>query len=255
MSEWQYITISKTNGYYDYATLTRIANLIGGTVNYASDLGYTSISGLWNNNPLAMNKLAVYIPDGSIYGLIFYAGASYGSAALRVYFVLLSESGAVTAKVGAVGCPYGGSYPARIFVGDGFYILADNLSASNDYRGWCAFDTFENVKENTDVFCYFSDYYAVDLETPIDESMYHFYYAGKVLDGSVVTQGDGTLYAELVPMPYVYDAKDYNGKENILITKNIKLGLFDYRSVERVIEVNGVEFSSILNSHIFFPTE
>lgn len=255
MSEWQYITISKTRGYYDYATLTRIANLIGGTVNYASDLGYTSISGLWNNNPPAMNHLAVYIPDGSIYGLIFYAGASYGSADLRVYFVLLSESGDVTAKTGASGCPYGGSYPARIFMGDGFYILADNLSNSNDYSGWCAFDTFENVKQNTDVFCYLSGSYVVDLETSIDESEYQYYDAQYPLSGSVITQDDGTLYVELTPLFAVYDAKNYNGKENILIAENVKQGIFDYRSIERVIEVNGVEFSSILKTHTYFPTE
>lgn len=253
MAEWQLVTISKINGYYDYATVKKIADIIGGSVNYASELGYTSITGLWNDsNVPAMNRLPIYIPDGSIYGLIFYAGASYGSADGRIYLVLLSESGDVVSKGVISGTPYG-SYPIRVFAGSGFSVLSDSMSASSYFRDWCAFDTFENVRLGGSCLCVIGDgSQLIDIENPKEDD-YSNIYASKGFSGSNIVQTDGTLFGEYVP--YVAYCSGNGGNANILVAENIMIGLYDYSEFEKIIEVNGVEFSSIMNSRVYFPTE
>ena len=253
MAEWQLVTVSKVSGYsyYDYITVKKIADLIGGSVNYASELGYTSITGLWNDSYVpAMNKLPIYIPDGSVYGIIFYAGASYGSADLVLYFVLLSESGDVHTK----GSMRGGCYGAtiRIFAGSGFSVLADSMSASNYYRGWCAFDSFENVRLGGSCSCVMSDTGVLDLEHEKLEDQQYIYYL-QALSGSNIEQADSSLFGEYVPF-VAYDSTS-SACANILIAENIMLGLYDYSNTEKIIEVNGVKLSSIMNSRRYFPTE
>jgi hypothetical protein len=255
MSEWELVNIQDISGmgYYDYASVKRIADKIGGTVNYASELGYTSISGLRSYTPQTFNLLPVYIPDGSVYGLIFYGGWSYGSPDSFIYFVDLNESGDVASKGSIGGTPSIVYNMVAIYTDGDFSVI--KTPEGNSYRNWFAFDTCENVLLDTNCFCCIGDSGGiVDLENPKSED-YQYIYASSMIGGSNIIQNDGSLFVEIVPHSAYYQS--YSGSSlsaNILTCNNIKKAIYDYSERYRIIEVNGVKFSMLTN-RFYIPVE
>lgn len=256
MSEWELVNIQAISGtgYYDYASVKRIADKIGGTVNYASELGYTAISGLRSYTPQTFNLLPVYIPDGSVYGLIFYGGWSYGSPDSYIYFVDLNESGDVASKGSIGGTPYVGYNMVAIYTDGDFSVI--KTPDGNSYRNWFAFDTCENVLLGTDCFCCIGNSGAiVDLENPKSEDYLYIYASHMVGGGNIIVQNDGTLFVEIIPHSAYYPSYSNSSlSANILICNNIKKSIYDYSDRSRIIEVNGVKFS-LLTNKFYIPVE
>jgi hypothetical protein len=256
MGEWELVNIQGISGtgYYNYASVKRIADKIGGTVNYASELGYTSISGLWSTSTPQMNLLPVYIPDGSIYGLIFYGGWSYGSPDSVIYFVDLNESGDVASKGSIGGTPYVGYNMVAIYTDGDFSVI--KTPEGNSYRNWFAFDTCENVLLDTDCFCCIGNSGSiVDLENPKLEDYLYIYAGSMIGGGNSIIQNDGSLFVEIVPHSAYYPSYSNSSlSANILTCNNIKKAIYDYSERYRIIEVNGVKFSMLTNK-FYIPVE
>lgn len=256
MGEWELVNIagiSGYSGYYNYATVKRIADKIGGSVNYASELGYTSISGLWSTTTPPMNLLPVYIPDGSIYGLIFYGGWSSGSPDSRIYFVDLNESGDVESKGSIGGATYVGYNMVAIYTDGDLSVI--QTPSGNSYRYWFAFDSCENVKQGTNSLCLIGNTGVIlDLENPPDEEWTgNTIYYQSAISGTQIVQNDGALFVELVPHMAYYNNNQRSG--NILVCENLKKAIYDYSSRAKIIEVNGVKFQSLVGTRYYIAVE
>ena len=257
MGEWHLIQTSRESGisYVSKTTLTAIAELLGGEVKYASDWGFTEITGLRSTTP-DLTKLPIWKPsDSSLYGFCFYDGSSYGSSDSTAYALKLDEP--VTSAYTSFNSFYIGSSPynmLRVFVGDGFGAIANLDNQSQYYRGYFILDTFHDVKNDRDFLGFGNGGYILDLENAPDANYYSKKFE-KVSDGSIIAQTDGSLYLEIIPNWLKISETDTGLIANFIQGENFMRRYYDYSSAEKNVLINGVKYSQLYFSSLYFPTE
>lgn len=257
MGEWYLIQTSREPGisYVSKTTLTAIAELLGGEVKYASDWGFTEITGLYRTTP-DLTKLPIWKPsDNSLYGFCFYDGSSYGSSDSTAYALKLDEP--VTSAYTSFGSFHISSGPyniLRVFVGDGFGAIANLDSQSEYYRGYFILDTFHDVKNDRDFLGFGNGSYILDLENAPDANYYSKRFE-KVSDGNIIAQTDGSLYLEIIPNWLKISETGTGLLANFIQGENFMRRYYDYSSAEKNVLINGVKYSQLYYSNLYFPTE
>ena len=257
MGEWHLIQTSREPdiSYVSKTTLTAIAELLGGEVKYASDWGFTEITGLYSGTP-ALTKLPIWKPsDSSLYGFCFYDGQSYGSSDSTAYALKLDEP--VTSAYTSFGSFHISSNPSntiRVFVGDGFGAIANLDSQSQYYRGYFILDTFHDVKNDRDFLGFGNGSNILDLENAPDANYYGktFQY---VSAGNIITQTDGSLYLEIIPNWLKISETETGLIANFIQGENFMRRYYDYSSAEKNVLINGIKYSQLYYSSLYFPTE
>lgn len=251
---WQLVNISWNTNYMSIAGWENIVALIGGTVKSAQDWGMTSVSGLYSDRPQpTIDALAIYVPDGANYGLIAFGGGGTGSYYQNAcFYIVPMETGDVTAE-GT--CRSGINQMAttlRVWAGDGFAVVT--TLANNQYlHGGFAIDTFEDATNDRTVVGVVG---FENISTYSSISGYDLEYGsrGSVAPvGIVVSQSDGSLYFEVIKMPLVFTSGGYVTK--VLMANNIYERYYDYNYNDKSVLVNGIVFTELLESGIYFPTE
>lgn len=257
MGEWKIIqgSVDGYPPYVSYETYKDFESIIGGKAYHASELGFTTISGLWSGRTVTgedLNKLAVYVPNGSVWGLIMYSGGSYGSADCTTYAIDLNVKTPNAVSIGS--CPYCADTPVRIYKGDGFSILANLTSQNSYYRRQCWFDIAYDVKTGKEfsVFCSGGAFNLESTDLPYSNIAH-----SPVLDGGRVNnQNDGSLYVELIERVY-YNTNNKSALESVWISKHIYNRFIDYSSAntEKVVLINNRQYQSLLGTSIYFCLE
>lgn len=262
--------------YYSKSSLETIAGYCGGSVmtmqEFTNSIGkhIQVIEGLFSYpENLYYQHMPFLIPDGSLYGLFFYTGASAGSSDASIYAFKLDEI--IDMETGStppaykiivhrvcVGIPYiSNEDTLRAISGDGYCLISNLQGSGTYYRGWVAFDTFENVKEGSTCLCVCGGSDIMDLENePLNpDQSATTSWNSRIIFGSSVVQYDGTLFCELIPMTAHHNrtGDDYN----LYFSEHIYRAYYDYSDdEEKVIELNGVKFTNIMASKFsYFPVE
>lgn len=258
MGEWHLIQTSREPNisYVSKTTLTAIAELLGGEVKYASDWGFTEITGL-RSAISDLTKLPIWKPsDSSLYGFCFFDGQSYGSSDSTAYALKLDEP--VTSPFTAFSSSfYIGSSPyntLRVFVGDGFGAIANLDNQSQYYRGYFILDTFHDVKNDRDFLGFGTGGNILDLENAPDANYYGVRFE-KVSEGNIIAQTDGSLYLEIIPNWLKIYETGTNLIANFIQGENFMRRYYDYSSAEKNVLINGIKYSQLYYSSLYFPTE
>lgn len=250
MADWELISISFSEQCLSKNAWNTIANLIGGEVYTASELGITSIEFTVSDVSVSdYSQLAVYVPNGAEYGVIAWGGGGTGTyyRNCSVFAIPLTQG-----DIQATGSiPWGINRThtnARVLAGNGFSIIS---SKDTTYTtGVLAFDTFHDEINDEDVIGAIgsrggTQYYAINLSN------------GDILTGKpigmVQTQTDGSLYVELIKTHAVKLVD--NLIHSVIVSENLYHRLYDYNEQEKNVLINGIKFSSVLTTEIFFPTE
>jgi hypothetical protein len=247
MGEWELISVEGEEGYLSKASWERIAEKIGGEAHYASEY-FTSVSGIQGSPNLS--KLGMYVAPDAAYGMITYNGWSGGGPDTWNYFLLLD-----TPTPTALSCGSGVSArynTIRVFVGEDFSVIS-NLNNIDSPRS-SIFEKFHDVLNNRDFIGMVDGNYIFDLCYPHPELTGTWRYFSRMINGANMTQADGSLYCELVKL-MGYGTDSSSRLANVIVAENIYQRYVDYAQTERVLLINGVKFSSLLDDENFFPTE
>ena len=242
MADWQNVAVSWWTNYYGnprtYLSVAGWRNImsaagVSGTAGTIADFGITGDGAYWSDDT------PVFVcEDYPRYGLCMAKPSYYDCT---IYIVNMESS-----TISIITSFYGGFVNgdmARVLVGDGYWVAT---KASNTDTGCFGMGDFLEATANETSLCLFGRLYnrgqgsLFDLDRQI--------LAGFAFYGTTQTQSDGSLYCELTKLIAG------NGYE-YYISDSIYQGYYTYNTSEKVVIINGLEFTSACTSELYFLVE
>ena len=244
MADWELIKINVSNNNWTKASAEMVAELVGGEVVMATDLGITHViveSGYTHVdvNTASHDVPFLICPDWK-WGLVgWYWNNYYNPGAFTLQTLNEGQSTHIAM--------FGGDYTCE---GDWLYMNGDGFHAFKQRRTNDSYNSkmiFDNIKDLVNGGSTYGIMSSTQLFDVVNEKK-----VGAVpKEVQVVAQNDGSCFVEIVPnMMY--------GVNDVLCAEHVMRGFYDYDATSRggkVVLINGVKYERIEYTNLYIPLE